>query len=575
MRYGRIRRLAKLTGATALLDRVGLRGPVGEWTRRLASAAERERWRLIAQDYQDCHRPFRRIAEGAPAGDPTKSAWVISSMPTVWGWKLDGVLSLVLRLRDYRPVAVYLSANSWARRYHRLFAISRFLDFQTYQPLPSLPAIPGDVREFIRSRPTVRDLLALTYRQVDIGRVALSNVLNRNKFAKLNLSQPVTLDELGAELAQAQRNVLAAERMLPRNRPVMAVVLEKGVSPMAEVVGVCLREGIPVVQYVNSQHANDYVFKRFSMMNRHQHPFSLDGATWETVKAMPWSEGQERELMQELARSYETGAWFNRKFLHEGKRIKPPEAVRAQLGLDPARKTAVVFSHVLWDATFFYGESLFQDYETWLLETVRAACGNARMNWVVKLHPDLVWKLKYEGYAGELRDVIAIRSAVPALPEHVKLVLPDTDISTYSFFRIADFCITVRGTIGIEMACQGVPVLTAGTGRYSGLGFTIDSSSGAEYLGRLAGIESLPPMSRRQIELARRFAYLLFKVRPWPMRSFEMVRMPMEKTGHPLDHNVVPHVSSFAELAAADDMARLAEWIDSTEVDFLGGLAKP
>ena len=109
---------------------------------------------------------------------------------------------------------------------------------------------------------------------------------------------------------------------------------------------------------------------------------------------MDWSSNQDRELMRDLAESYKSGTWFNRKFLHDGKRIKTASEVRDQLGLDPSKKTAVIFSHVLWDATFFYGEGLFDDYETCLLQTVRAACGNKRLNWVIKLHPDLVWKLK-------------------------------------------------------------------------------------------------------------------------------------------------------------------------------------
>jgi hypothetical protein len=253
--------------------------------------------------------------------------------------------------------------------------------------------------------------------------------------------------------------------MVAQQRPRIVLFLEKGLSPAAEIFGVCVARGIPAVQYVGSQRMDGFVLKRLNRHNRHQHPFSLDNESWDRVKRMPWGPGREAELMREFEESYRKGSWFNRKFLHEGKRIKSAGEVRRQLGLDPAKKTAVVFSHVLWDATFFYGRGLFDDYETWLLETVRAACANPRVNWVIKLHPDLVWKLKHEDYAGELRDVIAVRSAVGKLPDHVRIVPPDTDINTFSFFEITDYCVTVRGTIGIEMACYGVPVLTAGTGR--------------------------------------------------------------------------------------------------------------
>jgi hypothetical protein len=185
------------------------------------------------------------------------------------------------------------------------------------------------------------------------------------------------------------------------------------------------------------------------------------------------------------------------------------------------------------------------------------------------LHPDLVWKLKYEGYTGELRDLIAIRGSIGVLPDHVRLVLPDTDISSYSFFSITDYCLTVRGTIGIEMSCHGIPVITAGTGRYSGLGFTIDSDTAGQYLARLADIASIPPMSPEQVHLARKFAYTLFKGRLWPMRSFEMTKMPIEETGHPLDHDVVPRLHSHRQLEVAIDLQDLVKWINSSDPDYL------
>jgi len=568
MKYSALKRLAHRTGAIDLLERMGVRDSVSGWVRLLFDAGERRRWRAIRRDYIAWRAQYLRLSEAAPDGDPGKVAWIVSSFATVWGFKMDGVVSLAVRLRDFRPVAVHLCSNGWGLRYHRLFGITQILNFERFLAEVSTTLASCEFRDLVHSRPRIQDLLELTYRDVDVGRIALSNVLNRNKFAKFDLAQAETLAEVAAELFKIQRNILAAEGMVAHQRPRIALFLEKGLSPAAEIFGVCVRDGIPVVQYVGSQQMNSYVLKRYKYDNRHQHPFSLDEWSWEYVKRAPWGPEREAELMREFEESYRKGSWFNRKFLHEGKRIKSAEEVRRQLGLDPTKKTAVIFSHVLWDATFFYGRGLFDDYETWLLETVRAACANPRVNWVIKLHPDLVWKLKYEGYTGELRDIIAVRSAVGKLPEHVRIVPPDTDINTFSFFEITDYCVTVRGTIGIEMACHGVPVLTAGTGRYSGLGFTIDSSSSKEYLERLARIETIPPMAPGEIELARRFACALFKWRLWEVKTVETVKLPMERTGHPLDHNLVAHVQTFAQLAEQEDIRRFADWFASDEVDY-------
>jgi hypothetical protein len=552
----------------AFLDRFHLAEPLYEFTQRLHLAG-RQNHALLCDDFRKSRQQLANMIPAQSYAHRDKSAWVISSLSTVGGWKLDGVLSLGLRRRGLVPVGIQMSYNPWARRYYELFGIRRMINFRNARSRVPDPEPMRELGEFRYGYPRVSDLLRIQYHQVDVGRIALSNLLNRNKFSRFDLSEQPILDEVCRELYESQINVDAAEWLFEHERPQLALLLEKGLSPVAELFGVCVAKGVPVIQYVGSQTMNQYVLKRYHMENRHHHPFSLDPATWDRIKSQPWIPEQGEELLQDFADSYRQGLWFNRKFLHQGKQIKHADTVKNQLGLDPAKKTAVIFSHVLWDATFFYGHGLFDDYETWLLKTLSAACANPALNWVVKLHPDLVWKLKYEGYTGELRDVIAMKSAVGNFPDHVKMVLPDTDINTYSFFDIADYCLTVRGTIGIEMACHGIPVLTAGTGRYSHLGFTIDSESVKEYLDRLAHLQTLPPMSSQQVELARRFAYALFKIRPWTMSSFAMVKMPIEQTGHPLDHNLTPLIQDAKNLAMAEDIEALGQWMATDEIDFL------
>ena len=548
-----------------LLVRTGLHQPIVEAMRLLSSGEERARWRLIWDDYASSRQQFRAIAGGAPAGDGQRPVLMISSMQTVWAIKLEAALGLALRLQGFTPYVLQINPNSWTRRYHRLLGNDRFVAFKRWVNDSESVAVMEVAEEFS----TVAALMKFRYRGVDAGRILLSNLMYRHKFSRLDLSAPEMQRELSLDFQQVARNVTGAERMLDRIQPVIALVLEKGVSPVAEIFGACVGRGTPVVQYVGSQSLGDLVLKRFGEENRYQHPFSLDVSTWERVKKMPWGDAQEEQIMGDLTRGYSAGTWFNRKFLHQDKTIKDIDEVRYQLGIDPDRKTAVIFSHVLWDATFFYGDGLFDDYETWFLAAVRAACANPKVNWVIKLHPDLVWKLKYEEYTGELRDVIAMRSAVGSLPDHVKLVMPETDISTYSFFGLTDWCLTVRGTIGIEMACHGVPVITAGTGRYSELGFTYDSHSVDEYLDLLAHIEDVRPMSDQQIELARRFAYALFRQRPWKLRSFEMMKMGIDQIGQPLDNNTVARINSLEEFAGADDIRKFSAWVESECVDFV------
>ena len=551
--------------AREALRRLPGHGVAADLFRRATSASARRTAAILHADLAETASGLRWVAGLPPPGEAP--VWMMCSMPTVLGLKLEGVMALIARVAGWRPVAVYADTSPWPRRYHRQFGITGEVPYYRY--LDATPTERVRALEPQGAAYAMEALLDLTYRRVDVGRIALSNVLYRRKFVRLDLADAATTSELAAELQAVARRVRAAERMLAAERPAFAMVLEKGLSPFAELFGACVAAGVDVVQYSGSQNLNDLVLRRFTYGNRQDHPFSLDPATWEAVRQAPWSAEDETSVMRMLEDSYRTGSWFKRKYLHQDKRIEDAAETRTRLGLTAGRKTAVIFSHVLWDATFFYGRGLFDDYESWLIETLRAACANPSLDWVVKLHPDLVWKLKYEGFTGELRDLVAMRTAVGTLPAHVVIVPPETTLSTYSFFAVADYCLTVRGTIGIEMACHGVPVLTAGTGRYSGLGFTVDSASRAEYLARLAALQDLPPMDQASTTLARRFAKALFQQRPWPMRTFEVVHGRLDDVGHPLVQNVAPRVASARAFASAPEVGSLVAWLRSGSADYM------
>lgn len=276
-------------------------------------------------------------------------------------------------------------------------------------------------------------------------------------------------------------------------------------------------------------------------------------------------------LQEEIRRRYEPKSDSDTRRLQAGKTLKTMEDVVQQLDLDPAKKTAVVFSHITWDSSFFHGEDLFDGYEEWLVEAARIACSNPAVNWVIKLHPANIQKLRGANVRGEASEVVSIRKAIGQLPGHVKVLPSETDINTFSLFELADYCLTVRGTIGIEMACFGIPVLTAGTGRYSGRGFTVDSASREEYLERLRRIQEIPPMLREEIELAKKHAYWVFNLRPVNLDVMHKVwRQDLaENKGHPLASNERLLVSSMDDLASDRSLNGFADWVlSSREADY-------
>jgi hypothetical protein len=152
----------------------------------------------------------------------------------------------------------------------------------------------------------------------------------------------------------------------------------------------------------------------------------------------------------------------------------------------------------------------------WTLQTIRRLIGNTEADWIIRIHP------------GELTDgsVLStgdiIKAEFPQLPPHVKILWADSDINSYGLFQLIDGGVTIFGTVGLELAAMGKPVILAGRAHYGDKGFTLDTDSAAEYRAALDRAASIEPLGAAQTALARRYAYWYFVQRHIPVRSIDL-----------------------------------------------------
>jgi hypothetical protein len=511
-----------------------------------------------------------------PENDAAGPVVLIASLTEfVYQLKLEGLLAKALQLEGLQPVALVPSGSWIPSAYLSVFGVREFAELERYVDEDVLNEARTESGRILAAAPTATELKELTFHGVAVGRHLLSTISRALHEGAVDLADAGAQAALAELLPRTLASTIAAERLLDKLRPELVLFLERNYAAEAPLSDLALERGINVIQFVSGFQDDELVFKRYTRETRRLHPRSLSEDSWARVQAMPWDESNERELDDAFASRYGNGSALSRR-IQGWTRDRPSGEVLGALGLDPARKTAVVFSHILWDANMFYGEDLFADQRDWFLETVRRACSNDRVNWIVKLHPANVWKLKREQLGGELEEERVIREHIGPLPAHVALVRPASDISTRSVFDLADYGVTIRGSVGFELPCFGVPAITAGTGFYSGRGFTIDSATAKEYLARLATIEELPPLTREQVELARRHAYALFRLRVTRFTSFRATIRPLEEMGHPLDHDVEIKLRSRADLERAGDLRRFGAWaVGSADLDYLELQASP
>ena len=537
-------------------------------TIRLYGRAFRSR-AITERDLRAFRRSYGDVLEPTPAS--TGGAALIASLSySTYQLKLEGMFAKALQLQGLEPVVLVPSDSELPRRYFETFGIRRFVTLDRYLPPALVEEGEREAAELLAGVQTPSDLKTLTFRGADVGREALSTVSRYLHEGGVDLADPRSQALLRELLPAAVKTALAAEALFDELEPELVLFNERNYADQGPLCDIALLRGLNVVQFVSGFEDDTMVFKRYTAETKAIHPRSLSDASWERVRQLEWTPERDAELQQEFARRYDRDATFLARWNQGWTRRQPREEIARTLGLDVAKKTAVIFSHVLWDANMFFGRDLFADQEEWFVESVRAACANDNVNWIVKLHPANVWKRKRDHVSGELDEHVAVREHIGELPPHVKLLDPDTDISTWSLFDVTDYGVTIRGSIGFELPCFGKPALTAGTGFYSGRGFTVDSETADEYLGRLVRIHELDPPNAASVELAKQHAHALFRLRQTRFTSFRSVFKPVEEIDDPSEATIELSLRDADELTRADDLRLLGEWAArSRELDYL------
>jgi len=409
-------------------------------------------------------------------------------------------------------------------------------------------------------------LLGLRYRDIPIGPFVASTLMRQCRLGSVDPHTPGLAGRVRAAIVASMEAADNALAVIARVRPDLVCFYDRGYTPDGELFEAALASGARALT-LNAAHRSGLVIcKRYSTANKDRHFGAPSTVTWRMLQAMEWTGAHWDRLRAEVENSYRSGTWYDEVGTQFGTVPLSREELVRTLGLDPARKTAVLFPHLFWDATFFWGDDLFDDYRDWFCQVLQAAARNDRVNWIVKLHPASVVKDRRDGYAGEASEVTAMRETVGELPPHIAFLPPDSSVSTLALYDLMDYCLTVRGTVGIEAAMFGKSVLTAGTGRYDGYGFTIDSGSREEYLERLAAIETLPAPTAAQIELARRYAYGLLMLRPLALQTMRFRYRQDERATLELALDL-PDDRMIRDMP---DIARLAEWLAGQEDDLVG-----
>lgn len=236
---------------------------------------------------------------------------------------------------------------------------------------------------------------------------------------------------------------------------------------------------------------------------------NMSDPAWEEVKAMVLTMEQQQRLDNYLTDRYLRDVSFDMK------RFKPyvgktTEAF-TRYGLDESMPVWGILAHINWDTVSDYSPMLYESFNEWMIETVEIAKEVPGVQWLVKVHPAEAWDNPDSGVE------LLIRRRFPDLPNNIRVLPAEADISPLDFFGMVDGAVTVYSTAGLELAMHGKPVILAGEANYGKKGFTLDANSRDDYKRMLRQAGETPPLTPEQVDLAQKYAYCFFILRQIPI----------------------------------------------------------
>jgi len=356
-------------------------------------------------------------------------------------------------------------------------------------------------------------LRSYRYRGVDVGAYAVSSLIRYYQGQVVEPEESLLREYLFSALVITD----AAINKIGSFKPDAVCMTIGTYSSWGPALIVAMRKAIPIIKFSGGYRNQHTYFRKIVDNTTNFHFGVLSDRGWQKRLEQPLSSSEEQILENYTKDRYR----LNPNGFCDASRMLPPtgdeQRTLEKLNITNDKPVWCVFAHLNWDNAVVLSPMAFGDFDEWIIETLRTIIDIPDVQWLIKIHPAEAMFNAIDG-VGKL-----IQVNFPDLPSHIKVISPDTDINPYNLFNAIAGGVTCLGTVGLELAVMGKPVILAGESYYSKKGFTYDGLSPLEYKKLLRKAPEIPHIiTTEQKEKARRFAYSYFIQRQIPLRMFKV-----------------------------------------------------
>lgn len=234
-------------------------------------------------------------------------------------------------------------------------------------------------------------------------------------------------------------------------------------------------------------------------------------ANWENIEFTTRTRRQITAYLRSRLIGSKDWIWFHEKPVEDFNQINKT------LGLDPAKPIIGLLTNVMWDAQLHYKANAFPNMLTWVFDTINYFSRRPELQLVIRIHP-----AEIRGTLPSKQPLLAeIAKRWPLLPDNIKVIGPESQISTYAVMEKCDTVIIYGTKTGVELTSMGIPVIVAGEAWIRNKLVTLDASSRDEYEQLL---DALPSQKRLDEDIrtrALKYAFHFFYRRMIPLRCMK------------------------------------------------------
>lgn len=195
--------------------------------------------------------------------------------------------------------------------------------------------------------------------------------------------------------------------------------------------------------------------------------------------------------------------------------IEDKQILYDSLQIDGSREVVSLYTNVIWDAQIYYDFNVFKNIFEWVFTTIDELSKNKKVWLVIRIHPAEV----KGGLPTKQPFLDEIKSRYPVLPENVRIILPESDLSSYTLAENSRAAIIYGTKMGLEIVARGIPLIVCGETFNRNKGFATDITSKEQYIELLKNIHTLDRLDENTIERALKYAYYYFFRRMIPMKQ--------------------------------------------------------